>query len=481
MGNGTGPTAGAAAAVMLWAMAAAGAQAAEIAWSPHSYKLASGEVIEAEMGTLEVPAHRDRPGAKIALKLVRLRSFGGRSGSPIVYLAGGPGGSAIEVGKGERWKLFDALRREGDVILLDQRGAGHSSPPPPCSTPWTFPLDQASTEATVNASLEAAAAKCAIEWRGKGVDLSAYNTAENAADVAEVARALGGRVRLVAISYGTFLAFAVLRDHAQVVERVVLAGTEGPDHTVKLPTQADRVLAELSRRAAADPKARALTPDLERSFRNVITRLKAQPAWGEAKGPSGETVRVLISAYDVQAAIAFMMATSANATRVPPLVAAMEAGDFGPMAATVLFMRRFLAPLPAMPLAMDAASPTSPERLRRVRTESARSAFGNAVNAPSADFAGALSVKTLPQRWRMPLRTEVPALFISGDLDSRTPPVNAEEVRKGFRRSGHLVLKGAGHDNDLFLSSPLILARIDAFLRGQPARDEQIEVEALRF
>ena len=104
---------------------------------------------------------------------------------------------------------------------------GLSSPPPPCSQVWTFPADQASTEATAGAAIQAGVAGCAAEWRAKGVELGAFNTAENAADVADIARALGGKVRLVGISYGTFLAFAVLRDHANLVERVVLAGT-GP-------------------------------------------------------------------------------------------------------------------------------------------------------------------------------------------------------------------------------------------------------------
>lgn len=75
----------------------------------------------------------------------------------------------------------------------------------------------------------------------------------------------------------------------------------------------------------------------------------------------------------------------------------------------------------------------------------------------------------------------MPAYFISGDLDSRTPPGNAEEVRRGFRNSAHLLLSGAGHDNDLFLSSPLIAARIGAFLRGEPMHDETIAVDVLRF
>src|SRR4030095_1447401 len=41
----------------------------------------------------------------------------------------------------------------------------------------------------------------------------------------------------------------------------------------------------------------------------------------------------------------------------------------------------------------------------------------------------------------------------SGTLDGRTPVGSAEEVRKGFRNSKHLIIEGAWHSDPLFLSS----------------------------
>lgn len=470
----------AALAASFWCGAAA---AQEISWAPYQLEAREGGRTSAgQVGTLVVPARRDRrSSATINLRFVRLPAIGSNSGAPIVYLAGGPGGSAIESARGARWDMFQALRNEGDVILLEQRGVGLSDPPPQCSTPWSFPMDQPSTEASFNASLQAAVAVCAVEWRERGVDLSVYNAMESAADVADLARALGGRVRLVGISYGTFLAFAVLRDHAEVVERVVLAGTEGPDHTIKLPTQADDVLAALSARVAVDPVASRLTPDLQRSVRTVLARLDESPVTAEVRSRDGSTASVVISKFDVQAATAFLMATSENAVRLPALYAAMEQGDFSMMAQMSMFMRRFLAPLPAMPLATDAASPTSSTRERRVRRLAEQSLFGNGVNVPGADLTEVLGIERLPARLHRRLRTSVPGYFISGTLDSRTPPANAEEVRHGFRSSAHLVLDGAGHDNDLFLSSPIIVERMRAFLRGEPVHDERVEVDVLRF
>lgn len=442
--------------------------ASAVTWEQYAYELRNGQTIAAQLGTMSVPnRRRGGHGATLDLRFVRLPAIGESTGAPIIYLAGGPGSSGIDAGRGDRWPLFELLRRHGDVILLDQRGVGMSSPPPACSTPWTFPNDVASTEASFNASLEAAASVCAREWHAAGVDLAGYNTADNAADVADLARALGGRVRLVGVSYGTFLALAMMRDHDALVERVVLAGAEGPDHTLKLPLQADLTLDGLSRRFAET----GVAPDLGGSLRRVLAGLERHPVWAEAPTQDGP-VRVLISRYDVQLVVTFFMATSANAARLPTLITSMESGDYSGMAQSVLFMRRFYAQLPAMPLAMDAASPVSPGRAERAAEQAGQSLFTNAINAPSADFATALGVAQLGRRWRSPVRTSVPALFISGELDSRTPPANAEDVRRGFRSSAHIVVEGGGHDNDLFFFHPRILERIDSFMSGRTPNDE---------
>src|SRR5690606_1020185 len=84
----------------------------EIAWASHAYELNSGVTIEAEIGSMDVPAHRGRGAAEttLGLRFVRIPAAGSNAGPPIIYLAGGPGSSGIEAGRGDRWALMDALR-----------------------------------------------------------------------------------------------------------------------------------------------------------------------------------------------------------------------------------------------------------------------------------------------------------------------------------------------------------------------------------
>ncbi len=98
------------------------------------FEAASGERVEAFSGSLVVPENRANAGSRdIMLKYVRFPATGDNVGAPIVYLAGGPGGSGIEAAKYNRFPLFMAMREFGDVIAFDQRGTGGSNDLPNCT------------------------------------------------------------------------------------------------------------------------------------------------------------------------------------------------------------------------------------------------------------------------------------------------------------------------------------------------------------
>jgi hypothetical protein len=58
---------------------------------------------------------------------------------------------------------------------------------------------------------------------------------------------------------------------------------------------------------------------------------------------------------------------------------------------------------------------------------------------------------------------------------------NAEEYRKGFAKSTHLIIVGAVHSDPLFLSSPKIKEGMMEFLRGQPVTATQISAGPMKF
>ena len=98
--------------------------------------------------------------------------------------------------------------------------------------------------------------------KARGVDLQAYNTNENADDVEALRLALAVEtISLLGISYGTHLALAFARRHPGNLHRMVLAGVEGPNHTLKLPGALQQQLEQIDQLAQADPAVDAVIPD----------------------------------------------------------------------------------------------------------------------------------------------------------------------------------------------------------------------------
>lgn len=156
---------------------------AEIQWQPHRFVPEEGEAVDAELGVLAVPENRDAAESRlIDLHFVRFKSTSKTPGSPIVYLAGGPGGSGISTAKGRRFPLFMALRAHADVIAFDQRGTGLSNSVPTCEFPERPPFDRPAERAWVGEYLERQARHCAAFWAEQGIDLDGYDTAQSADD-----------------------------------------------------------------------------------------------------------------------------------------------------------------------------------------------------------------------------------------------------------------------------------------------------------
>lgn len=449
---------------------------------PFVFEAEDGKV-EAERGTITVPENRSRPGGRtIDLAFVRFRSTSPKPGSPIVYLAGGPGGSGIGAAQGPRFRLFQALREVADVIAFDQRGTGHSQPDMQCEQNRGLPLDKAGNLEEMLTILRAQSKACAAAMRARGIDLSVYNTIESADDLDALRRALGAeKISLWSISYGTHLAFATLRRHEPHIDRVILAGTEGPDHSWKLPSAQQALLEEIAALIKKDPVVGKAVPDLLGLMRGVLDQLGRQPVTVTLTHPeTGQSAPVTVGKLDLQVATAQMLTGPDSFAPLADVYARMAAGDFVSLALQTAQERQG-ALGSAMSMAMDCASGATAGRIQRIAEEAPGTLLGDAINVPFPGICAAWEVPDLGDTFRAPLVSAVPALFISGTLDGRTPVANAEEVRRGFRNGIHLVIEGAGHSDPLFLSSPEIAKAMLAFLQGRPIPTRRIELEPPRF
>lgn len=169
-------------------------------------------------GLLTVPENRASPTGrtiKVAVGIVHAQSP--QPGvEPIVFVDGGPSFDAISpFALGSYFAGASYIQRR-DVILVDTRGTGLSEPRLGCPE-----LDQAGTESVYAGRfvesmrvelITAALASCRDRLSAAGIDLAAYNSAESAADLDDIRRALGyDRWNLVAISADGVLGLTYMR------------------------------------------------------------------------------------------------------------------------------------------------------------------------------------------------------------------------------------------------------------------------------
>lgn len=448
-----------------------------------AFESQSGEVVEAYRGTFEVPENRSVPDSRmLTLHYLRFPATGPHSGPPIVYLAGGPGGSGIWFAGSWRFPLFMALREFGDVIALDQRGTGASDDTPPCTSSEHAVDSSEITDESFVELQKTALKECIAYWQDQGIDLGGYNTQENAADLDALRRHLGAeKLSLWGISYGSHLALAAIKQMNDHIDRVIIASAEGLDQTIKLPTRTDEYFGRLQEAIYSQSSEGAASPDIKAVMRRVHARLEESPLELEIPQEDGETVKVVFQRRDMQRFAAAMIADPNRfAADLVHIYVALEKGQTEPL---VGFLRRWDKPNAAisfklMPVMMDIASGVSSARRALIDQQAKSSLLGQFLNdtlyladvAPSYDLGDAFRENPV---------SDVPVLLISGTLDGRTYIDSQREAVSKLENRQLVTVINGGHN--LFMVSPEVSDIIRKFMRGEQVHGREIIVPPPEF
>ncbi len=443
-----------------------------------------GQTFEGERVHLIVRENRQKPNSNlIELVFVRLKSTTDKPGYPTVYLDGGPGSSATGIANiPDYMRAFQKLREVGDVILLDQRGVGRSKPNLTFRANESLPLDVfADREVALRAFNERAKA-AADHFRSRGVDILAYNSVESAHDVDDLRKALGAeKLNLVGFSYGTHLGLACLRYHGKNLNRVVLIGTEGPDHTDKLPSTSDASIRRLSALVAKDPELGPKMPDLTGTLKRTLDRLEKEPVTVTITDQRNrKPVDVKVGKIGLQFLIMRDLGDTNDLPVFPLWFYTMDKGDYS-------ILKRFVerrynqygAGVSVMTLVTDISSGVTKARKRQIQNEAKTALLGDIVNFPLSEMGHVFGNPDLGDAYRSQVKTDVPTLFVSGVLDNNTQPFQADEVRKTFKSSTHIVVDNAGHES--MLVDPQVQQTMVQFLKGEDVSKVKISLPPLKF
>lgn len=442
------------------------------------FESASGEQTEAFEGHFTVPENRAVADSRtLTLRYVRFPATGKNPGPPIVYLAGGPGGSGIRTARVRRFALFMAMREFGDVIALDQRGTGASSDMPKCRSSQivkgpVFVSDDDLREKQKNALRE-----CLKFWGEKKIDVRGYNTPENVADLQDLRKHLNSpKLTLWGISYGSHLALAAAKQMGSEIDRIVIASAEGLDQTIKLPARTDRYFERVQQAIDQQPEARAAMPDFKALMERVHARLEKTPVMIRFSDRDGKKHEHLWQRRDMQGAASGMISDPLPLSLLLQLYREVGRGEYDlleTLAPRLLGRDESISFWP-MSVLMDIASGTSEQRRKLINAQAETSLLATYLNQPM-ELEDVQPDLVLGDDFRTRPVSDIPLLLLSGTLDGRTYVESQREAVEGFANRQLVTVRGAGHN--LFMSPPEVTLTIQEFMRGENVHGRIISAE----
>jgi pimeloyl-ACP methyl ester carboxylesterase len=417
-------------------------------------------------GVLTVPENADDPrGPTIGLHVVVLPARAAPARGAIAFLAGGPGQAATDFAAplARQWA---ALRGDRDVVLVDQRGTGRSNA---LACDVYRPAD--GVQGSLGGLLPPERIRECLASLGGRADLRRYGSPHAVADLERLRAALGHDAwDLHGTSYGSRLALLYMRAHPRRVRSAVLTSVVPPSvpYTLQAARNTERALDGALADCEAEPACRAAFPRVRAQLARVAARLDDGPAAVTVVDPrTGAPAAASLSRGAFSEAVRAMLYSPGATRRLPWLVDRADRGDLAPIAQFLADYRRAVSGglSMGMHLAVTCAEDPVPASDTTVARETAGTLLG-AYRVEQYRFAcrdwprGAL-----PADFAEPVRSAVPTLLVSKELDPATPPAFGAEAARHLARGVHVVVPDGGHGIDGMEGAECVTRLTIAFIR----------------
>jgi len=403
----------------------------------------------ARCGTVTVfENRRARTGRTIDLNVVVVPAMSARPApDPVFWLAGGPGVAATNAAGAANGGFLHELRRDRDLVFVDQRGTGKSNSLA-CDIGDT-PTDLAAFFGELLPLDKIRQCRKALEPRA---DVKQYTTPIAMDDLDDVREALGYRtINLVAASYGTIAAQAYLRQHPDRVRSVFLVGvaTPGIKQPLLFARAAQHALDRLFEDCAADEACRGAFPGLKSEFDAVLARFASGSLdVGMLDPSSGQRRTVTLSRDNYVEHIRLLLYTTTFARFVPAIIHRAYAGDFIPFETMAIRYNPGVTLARGMYLTVT-CSEGVPFISDKEMTDEARATFvGEGRVKAHRRACQEWPHEAVPRSFIDPVRSDRPVFMFSGDVDGSTPPWFAEGAVKYLPHGRQVQARYYGHQLD---------------------------------
>ncbi|NAS32507.1 alpha/beta fold hydrolase [Flavobacteriaceae bacterium R38] len=396
---------------------------------------------------IEVPENRSKKnGKKIELAYTVIKALNKNSKkAPLVYLQGGPGGPTLIM---ENAFKNTPYHNDRDIILMDQRGTGISNAI--CADYGNNLIQVLAKDLSPEEEyreLRKILVHCKMEATSKNIDLSAYNSRENAADFEDLRKHLGyDQFNLFGESYGSRLGLTIMRDFPKSVRSAILTGVFPPEINFyeNLVGNFKQSLFEVFKVCDNDADCNTKYPDIKTDFLNVINLLNKEPY--TFKFNNGDFV---LNTQDVLLMLHQMLYRRSTIEQIPSFIKAIETknddvirNSLRPAMGTISFINF------AMYMSVNAYDELAFNGVK----ESVKDLKNNSELIVAPAYFG--SDARLLEEWHSfrakpyenkPVISNIPTLIANGRLDPITPPGNALLAAKHLENSFYIEFEADGH------------------------------------
>jgi pimeloyl-ACP methyl ester carboxylesterase len=406
----------------------------------------AGVTKDAWCGQYEVYEDRaKKSGRKIKLYVMVLPALIDKPApDPIFYFQGGPGGAATSVAPA--W-IMTQLHRTRDVVLVDQRGTGKSNP-----LSCNFRGDPNDMRGYFSEYLTLEGVRACRTELEKNADLRLYTTTIAMADLDDVRVALGyDKINVYGGSYGSTAALSYLNFYPQHVRTVTISGVAPPHNTLLLAFAkgTEHALNRLFDDCAADEKCKAAFPDLRKDWDNVVARLTKEPATFDTLNPFTHQKQQVTMTREGFGELVRLVLYVPNVMSIMPLmIHQMSQGDYSQFGFYAFQVQRGvdLGLARGMQLSVFCAENVPLIKESEIEPATAGTFYGGNRVRTYLKACNQWPRGEVPARFYESIKSAVPVLMLSGDLDPVTPPDAATPLLRWLPNGRQIIMHNATHN-----------------------------------
>ena len=396
---------------------------------------------QVKCGKLEVPENYQQPdGNTMAVNFAVLPAIDDSEyKAPLMFLAGGPGQAAVELATGLN-HVFREVRKTRDIILVDQRGTGESSP-----LSCDFEAVDNVYSSLPDALNPQEVKDCVAQFKG---DVTQYNSENAIRDFDAIRAALGHeKLNIYGGSYGTRAGLVFMRMFPESLESVVLDSVGPIEVPIGMFGQSGaRSFNLLLENCKNNESCNTAFPNLAAEFQAVKARLAKEVASIDILHPRlGTPTKLVIDDTKFTGNLRFQLYGMDGRSMVPLVIHQAFLGNYQPLIG--LMARTEDEQLVYTGLLFNIVCNEDIPRVSEAdRAADASNNFDGEDSHSAWDMVCPFFPEYRPSEdFYQSVTADIPTLILSGNLDPVTPPSNGEYSAKSLPNSHHIIVENASH------------------------------------